>query len=310
LVAKSQPYPQSARNSQPRVGFAWDVFKNGKTMVRSAYAIMTDQPITGIVTALATNPPYAVPVSFATTGTNLSFANAFPLAGGAVSPRTIDSNYKDSYMQSYNFNIQQQLSNDLGLMVGYFGSKGTHLNIVRNIDQPINGVKPFQNLSASSPILPGSALGSTILLQDSGGNSNYNALWVTATKQFSKGLQFNASYTFSKSIDYNSRNNQGLTVQDSYNIRNDRGLSDFDARQAKVGGAFQHRGGRAAGQRGVLLVLEHIAVVLGDHEHRHAEPFQAGQQGTGELLAFAARQNALVVGGPFVLPALVAQEGV
>src|SRR5205807_3243000 len=123
LVAKSQPYPQSAKNFQPRVGFAWDVFKNGKTMVRSAYAIMTDQPITGIITALATNPPYAVPVNFSTSGTNLSFANAFNLAGGAISPASISRDYKDAYVQSYNLNIQQQLAGDLGVMVGYFGSK-------------------------------------------------------------------------------------------------------------------------------------------------------------------------------------------
>ena len=71
-------------------------------------------------------------------------------------------------------------------------------------------------------------------MQDSGGNSNYNALWVTGTKRFSKGLQLSTSYTFSKSIDYNSRNNQGLSVQDSYNIRGDRGLSDFDARHRWV----------------------------------------------------------------------------
>jgi hypothetical protein len=216
------------------VGFAWDVLKNGKPLVRSAYAIMYDQPITGIVTGLATNPPFAFPISFSTAGTNLNFANAISLAGGAVSPRSIQGDYKDAYVQSYNFNIQQQLSNDFGLMVGFFGSKGTHLNIVRNIDQPINGVKPFQNLSASSPILPGSPLGATILLQDNGGNSSYNALWVTANKRLAKGLQFSGSYTFSKSIDYNSRNNQGLTVQDSYNIRNDRGLSDFDARHRFV----------------------------------------------------------------------------
>jgi hypothetical protein len=195
---------------------------------------MTDQPITGIVTALATNPPYAFPVNFSTSGTNLSFSNAFSLAGGSVSPRSIAPDYKDAYVQSYNFNIQQQLAGDLGLMVGYFGSKGTNLNIVRNIDQPINGVKPYTALSATSPIFPGRALGATILVQESGGNSNYNALWVTGTKRFSKGLQFNTSYTFSKSIDYNSRNNQGLTVQDSYNIRGDRGLSDFDARHRWV----------------------------------------------------------------------------
>jgi hypothetical protein len=73
-----------------------------------------------------------------------------------------------------------------------------------------------------------------ITQRESGGNSSYNALWVTANKRFSKGLQFNASYTFSKSIDYNSRTNQGITVQDSFNVRGDRGLSDFDARHRFV----------------------------------------------------------------------------
>src|SRR4030095_536334 len=61
-----------------------------------------------------------------------------------------------------------------------------------------------------------------------------NALWVTATKRLSRGLQFNASYTFSKSIDYNSQSSQGVTLQDSYNLRGDRGLSDFDARHRFV----------------------------------------------------------------------------
>jgi outer membrane receptor protein involved in Fe transport len=232
LVHKSQPYPQSALNFQPRVGLSWDVFKNGKTVVRSAYAVMYDQPITGLVTGLATNPPYAFPINSSAAG--LSLVNAFTLAGGAVSPRSIDPNYKDPYVQSYNFNIQQQVAGDLGLMVGYFGNKGTHLNVNRNIDQPINGVKPYTALSANSPILPGTPIGSTIIIQDFGGNSNYNALWVTANKRFANGLQFQTSYTFSKSIDYNSRNNQGLSVQDSYNIRGDRGLSDFDARHRGV----------------------------------------------------------------------------
>jgi hypothetical protein len=47
-------------------------------------------------------------------------------------------------------------------------------------------------------------------------------------------LQFNASYTWSKSIDYNSQSSQGVTVQDSYNLRGDRGLSDFDVRHRFV----------------------------------------------------------------------------
>jgi hypothetical protein len=57
---------------------------------------------------------------------------------------------------------------------------------------------------------------------------------VTAQKRLSRGLQFNGSYTLSKSIDYNSQSSQGVTVQDSYNLRGDRGLSDFDVRHRIV----------------------------------------------------------------------------
>ncbi len=75
---------------------------------------------------------------------------------------------------------------------------------------------------------------SNITAYESGGNSSYNGLWVRATKSVSHGLTFETSYTFSKSIDYNSRNVQGVVVQDSNNIRNDRGLSDFDVRHRFV----------------------------------------------------------------------------
>ena len=114
-------------------------------------------------------------------------------------------------------------------MVSYVGMKGTDLNIERNYNQSIGGVRPYPALSASSPIDPGKALGN-ITVMESDGNSSYNALWVTATKRLSKGLQFSASYTFSKSIDNVSRTAQGLLVQNSYNLKGDRGLSDFDAR--------------------------------------------------------------------------------
>jgi outer membrane receptor protein involved in Fe transport len=230
----SEPYNQSALNFQPRVGLAYRLFGEN-TVLRVAYAIMTDQPITGLVTGLASNPPFSFPVSFAasTSVPYVSFSNAYSVASGSVAPTSVAHNYKDSYAQEYNFNIQQRLPGQMGLMIGYFGNKGTDLNIARNYNQPINGVRPFPALSASSPIFPGRAL-SNIIVYESVGNSNYNGLWTTLQKQFSKGLQLNASYTLSKSIDYNSRNQQGLTVQDSYNIRNDRGLSDFDARNRVV----------------------------------------------------------------------------
>jgi hypothetical protein len=135
--------------------------------------------------------------------------------------------------------VQRELLPDLAVMVGYFGSKGTHLRISRNINQPINGVRPFPRLSNSSPELSGALIGN-ITQVEGNGNSSYNALWASATKRFSHGLQFNASYTLSKSIDNNSLSSPPnvVTVQNSYDLRGDRGLSDFDARHRLVGSAI------------------------------------------------------------------------
>jgi hypothetical protein len=224
-------YEENNRNFQPRVGIAWDPFNDGKTSVRAAYAILTDQPVTNVVTPLTSNPPLATPLTF--TGP-VTFLNAAVVAGLAgLAPATVDHGFDNAYVQSWNLNIQRELGRDLGVTVGYFGAKGTHLRISRNINQPINGVRPFSNVSASSPIRPGAPL-NNITQIESTGNSSYNALWLTATKRLSRGLQFNASYTFSKSIDYNSLNSQGVVIQDSYNLRGSRGLSDFDARHRFV----------------------------------------------------------------------------
>src|SRR6185369_3764020 len=69
---------------------------------------------------------------------------------------------------------------------------------------------------------------------ESVGNSSYNALWITGTQRLSHALQFNVSYTWSKSIDYNSFSTGGIIGQNSYDLRNDRGLSDFDVRDRFV----------------------------------------------------------------------------
>ena len=228
-------YKQNALNFQPRVGLVWDLFHNGKTVLRTAYGLLTDQPVANAVGNLSTNPPFSNPINITSPG--ITFGNAFSMAqaAGVLSPNSINHDFRNSYIQSYNFNIQEQITDSIGVMAGYFGSKGTHLRISRNINQFIPGTSTriYPKLSANSPIAPGLAL-TNIGLIDSGGNSEYNALWLTANKRFSKGLQFNASYTFSKSIDYNSLNSQGNITQDSYNIRNDRGLSDFDARHRFV----------------------------------------------------------------------------
>jgi len=226
-----QVYETNNKNIQPRVGFAWDPFGNTKTVVRAAYGLLTDQPVTNSVTGLSSNPPFALPISGSSSTNSLSLEAPGGSGPASVSPNTISSTFHNAYAQSWNLNVQREITPSLGLMVGYFASKGTHLRIARNQNQPVTGVRPFTTLGGT--ILPGVGIGN-VLEVDSSGNSSYNALWLTLNKRTTRGLQFNASYTFSKSIDYNSLSSQGVVVQDSYNLVNDRGLSDFDARHRFV----------------------------------------------------------------------------
>jgi hypothetical protein len=183
------------------------------------------------VTPLAANPPLADPRTF--TGA-ISFTNAVDVAAAAgLAPSNVDHDFDNPYIQSWNLNIQREVGRDLALTIGYFGTKGTQLRISRNINQPINGVRPIPR-TVPSTTFPFAVNLNNIVQVEGTGNSSYNALWITANKRLSRGLQFNASYTFSKSIDYNSLNSQGVVVQDSYNLRDSRGLSDFDARHRFV----------------------------------------------------------------------------
>jgi hypothetical protein len=233
-------YHTNWKNFQPRLGFSWDPFKDGKTSVRGAYAILSDQPVTNLVTGNATNPPFATSVALPTTIPTVKLTNATSVAvpGATVSPSSSDPNFDNGYVQSWNLNIQREVKPGLAITVGYFGSKGTHLRLTRNLNQTflnsaLVATRPFPALSLTSPIAPGVPL-QNITFREGTGNSSYNALWITANKRLARGLQFNASYTFSKSIDVNSQSSQGVTLQDSNNIRGDRGLSDFDARHRFV----------------------------------------------------------------------------
>lgn len=228
-------YHENNRNFQPRLGFAWDPFGRGKTIVRSAYSIQVDEPLTGITSPTSSNPPLATPLSIAGP---VRLNNALELAQPAgLAPTTVDPGFDNAYLQSWNLNVQQQLTRTASILVGYIGSKATHLTLRRNINQPVNGVRPYATLSPLSPILPGAPLGN-ITEAESTGNSSYNALWGAIDQRLAHGLQLSASYTLSKSLDYNSLSTQGIVVQDSYNLRGDRGLSNFDARQRVVISAF------------------------------------------------------------------------
>ncbi|HWY67107.1 MAG TPA: carboxypeptidase regulatory-like domain-containing protein [Terriglobales bacterium] len=233
-------YQQNNKNFEPRLGFAWDVFHNGKTVVRSGYGWAVDQPLP---LQLNGNPPFATASRFSTTTAKpfTTFATlASDAAASGASVSTVDQNYKNAYVQSYNFNIQQEITPSTAVMIGYFGSKGTHLRQNINLNQPFytntsTGAqsRPFPSVAANSPIAPNLTLGTSLTDRVSNGNSNYNALWVTGTRRLAAGLQFSANYTWSKSLDYASQTGAAVP-ENSLSVRQDYGLSDFDARNRFV----------------------------------------------------------------------------
>jgi len=221
----------NSHNVEPRVGAIWTPFAGAGTVVRGAYAIMVDQPVTNVVTPVTANPPLATPLSVQG-NVRLDSAQTTARAAG-VSPASVDPDFRPGRMQTWNVNVEQQVGLSTGLMIGYFGSKGDRLRLSRNVNQFIDGVRPFATLSTSSAILPGSPIGNITEI-DSIGISRYKGLWLSVSQRMHKGLQLNASYTLSKSTDYNSLNSQGVVAQNSYDIADSLGPSDFDARHRFV----------------------------------------------------------------------------
>jgi hypothetical protein len=209
----------------------WSLSPKGRTVLRAAYGHAADEPGTTAVRDTAGNPPMAVPLT-ATGPIQLSGAigTAQP---AALAPSTVDSHFRNATLHAWNVNLQRQFAPDMAATVGYAGSHGSNLRLSRNINQPVGGVRPFAAVAASSGIAPGAALGN-ISQVESSGFSNYNAVWMAVTKRQARGLQIDASYTWSRSLDTNSLNSSGFAIQDANNIRREYGPSDFDARHRFV----------------------------------------------------------------------------
>ncbi len=219
-----QPH-KNGSDLQPRLGVIWNPTGDGKLAVRGAYAVMINQTNTGYIGGSASNPPLATPLNVAG-AVRLDSALATAQASG-LAPTTTNPNFVPGRMQTWNVNVEREFG-ATGVMVGYFGSYGDRLRIPININQFVNGVRPYPRLSATSPILPGAALGN-ITEVESTGWSHYKGLWITANRRMSKGLQLSTSYTLSKSTDTNSYD-AGIVSQDSFDIAGSEGPSDFDTR--------------------------------------------------------------------------------
>jgi hypothetical protein len=230
-------------NFEPRLGFAWDLFGTGRTVLRGGYGYLVDQPVSGVVTAMASNPPFSTAVSY-NSATPIPVTNLYQDAKAAgVALYGVNPNYKNAYIESFNLNVQQALPWGLVAQLYYDGSLGRHLEVESNINQVVGAtsatqVHPFTTLAANSPVAPGVSIASNIGYRTSNSFSDYNALWAVLSKNVGNGLDFSMNYEWTKSMDLNSLGSQGvLTLPDSTDPRENYGLSDFDVRQHYAGTA-------------------------------------------------------------------------
>src|SRR5262245_10336126 len=179
---------------------------------------------------------------------NMRIASGFNLSldPTAVAPRTVRLRAVNpqSVMPSvdqWNIGLQRLLPSRMVFTLDYVGTKGTHLSILRNLNQaPFNsdGTTTCSNAATCTtipyPNLMGGAVG-PIEYRDNMGNSAYHGLEASLNKSFSHGLMLHAAYTYSHSIDMVRDNLFGgasaSIVPNAYNVKaTNRGSSDFDFR--------------------------------------------------------------------------------
>jgi len=229
---------------EPRLGFAYDVFGTGKTVLRIGAGVYQERDQGNTVFAAAQNPPFEFSSNhnFSTNITQpgggfaqITNFDPYSAAGGigATAFDTTDNKGAESY--SWNFTLDQDIGHQTVIEAAYVGDVGRHLYIENQLGAiPVGGLwQPGTQL-----LIPGAAgnpnpyrtykpFGAIDLLHHTS-DSNYNSLQVTMRRNVTHGLTLLSSYTYSKTLGYAGAFN---TVIDPFNSRLNYGLQSYDRPQ-------------------------------------------------------------------------------
>lgn len=220
-------------NFQPRVGFSYDPWGNGKMAIRGGFGIFHERIRQNVNSFDALGNP---PLSYTPTIFNGNIDRVGPslVSLGALTPvslRTPAKNGKIPTTYSWSIGVQRELPWKLALDVSYVGNQARHLQYIYDLNQfPVGsttgGITPPPNNTwlAATPFRGYTNVNYT----DYGANSEYNALQARVSRRFTKSLTLSTDYTYSKNIDLSDTDDSFSSVRDRFNPKLDYGPTGWD----------------------------------------------------------------------------------
>jgi hypothetical protein len=220
----------------PRLGFAYDVRGDGRTVVRGGYGVFWNWGPGGTASSKAQNPPFLRSATATTNfGTHLTLSTGPPPlppvdtellpVGSTRSASRV--NARDSYAMNWNLNLQQQLSRDYLVEVAYVGSRGRQLVVIADQNQapPVLGVT---DPNVNRPYAQVSPQLRSVGTVETTGTLDHHALLVKLERRFASGFSFLNSYTYGKTIDLVSDNDGLPNLTNILDPGYNRGPADYD----------------------------------------------------------------------------------